>query len=182
MQTGSKTGQEPVYVNSQSRKMCKEEQHPGLRPPLTKSLKLASEIMSATGLVCLRVSNLAGHSGFSRVTIGGIADRDSGTRIWLKSTKSAERVIAELFRKHGMRRGGTLVIEAVPGDVDRMLRDSASLLGIEILEEERIDLLMASLTKRIEAAIKAMGRKGTRKHLRSVTERDLTGLLARQSV
>jgi hypothetical protein len=139
--------------------------------------------MTAAGIVCLRVSNLAGHPGHSRVTIGGIAERAcKGSRIWLQSTKSAERVIAELHRTHGVRRGDTLVIEAIPDEVDRLLRDSASLLGIEILDCDQIDALMTSLAKRAEAAIAGMGRAGTLKQLRRVIEFDLTGLLARQSV
>jgi hypothetical protein len=150
---------------------------------LTKSSKLGSELIAATGLCCLRISVLAGHPHHCRVTIGGIADRDlNGNRIWLQSTASAERVIAELFRTHGMRRGDALVIEAVPDEVDRLLRDSARLLGIGVIEDERIDSLMASLKKRIDAAIAGMGRQGTLKQLRRVTtDFDLTGLLTRQT-
>jgi hypothetical protein len=150
---------------------------------MSKSSKLASELMTAAGIVCLRVSVLAGHPGYSKVAIGGIAGRDSkGNRIWLQSPNSAERIVSELFRAHGMRRGGTLVIEAIPDDVDRLLRDSARLLGIGVLEDDQIDALMTSLTKRAEAAIATMGRQGTLKRLRRITELDLTGLLARQSV
>jgi hypothetical protein len=71
---------------------------------MSKSSKLASELMSATGIVCLRVSVLAGHPHHSRMTIGGIADRDlNGNRIWLQSPNSAERIVSELFRTHGPR-------------------------------------------------------------------------------
>ncbi len=147
---------------------------------MSKSKKLASELIAATGLRCLRASGLAGHPGFTKVVVGGIADRDSKcTRVWLHSTKAAERVIAELHRTHGMRRGGGLVVEAVPDEADRLLRNSARLLGIAMFDDELIDSLMMSLTKRIEAAIAGMGRQGTLKRLRGVTERDLTGLLAR---
>src|ERR1700676_1861551 len=98
---------------------------------MSKSSKLASELIAATGLCCLRTGVLAGHPHHSRVTIGGIADRDlSGNRIWLQSPNSAERIISELFRTHGTRRGGTIVIEAAPHDADRLLRASAQLLGI----------------------------------------------------
>jgi hypothetical protein len=41
--------------------------------------------------------------------------------------------------------------------------------------------MMASLTKRVEDAVKGMGRQGTIKRLRRVTDADLTGLLARQA-
>jgi hypothetical protein len=150
---------------------------------MSKSSKLASEIMTATGLVCLRTSTLAGHPGHSRVTVGGIADRDAnGHRIWFRSQKAADRVVVELHHTQGMRRAGALVIEAIPDEVDRLLRHSARLLGIEFLEADRIDALMTSITKRAEAAIAAMGRQGTLKQLRRVTERDLSGLLDRQSV
>jgi hypothetical protein len=67
----------------------------------------------------LRVSVLAGHPGHSRVAVGGIADRDGKChRIWFQSQKAAERVIAELHRTHGMRRGDTMVIEAATDDAD----------------------------------------------------------------
>lgn len=178
----SRSGQKPVCVNLQIGNLCQLEQHPDVRAPLAKASKLASEIVAATGLCCLRASVLAGHAGFSRAMLGGIADRDSkGCRIWLPSTKAAERVIAETFRTHGTRRGATLVIEAAPDEADRLLRDSARLLGIAVLDDERVNSLMTSLTKRIEAAIKTMGRAGTLKQLRRVTEHDLTGLLARQA-
>jgi hypothetical protein len=149
---------------------------------VAKSSKLASELIAATGLCCLRTGVLAGHQHHSRVTTGGIADRDlNGSRIWLQSPKSAERIVSELFRKHGMRRDGTLVIEAVPDEVDRLLRDSARLLGIGVLEDAQIDALMTSLSKRTGAAIAGMGLQGTLKRLQRITEFDLTGLLARQA-
>jgi hypothetical protein len=149
---------------------------------VSKSSKLASELMAATGLCCLRTSVLPGHPGHSRAAIGGIADRGTaGNRIWFHSAKSAERVIAELHRTHGMRRGGKLVIEAVPDDVDSLLRASARLLGIAVIEDHQIDALAASLTKRIADATKGIGRQATLQRLRPVIGADLTGLLARQA-
>lgn len=120
MANRSRTGQKTVCVNLQIGNPCQIQHWREVYPPLTKSSKLASELIAATGLVCLRVSVLAGHPGHSRVAIGGIADRHgSGNRIWLQSTNSAERIVSELFRKHGMRRGGDMVIEAVPDEADR---------------------------------------------------------------
>lgn len=177
----SRTGKKPVYINSQIGNSCQIKHWPEVYPPLTKSSKLASELIAATGLVCLRTAVLAGHPGHSRVTIGGIADRDSKChRIWFQSQKAAERVIAELHRTHGMRRGADMVIEAVPDDADRMLRASARLLGIAVMDDEQIDILTARLAQRAESAIKALG-QGTFKRLRRVTDADLTGLLARQA-
>lgn len=148
---------------------------------MTKSSKLASELIAATGLCCLRISVLAGHPRYSKVAIGGIADRDSkGRRIWFMSTKAAERVVAELYRTHGMRRAGALVVDAVPDEADRMLRASARLIGVAMLDDEQVDSKLAILTKRTEAAIKGMGRQGTLKRLRPATEHDdMTRLLAR---
>lgn len=138
--------------------------------------------MTAAGIVCLRFSVLAGHPHHSRVSIGGIADRDlNGSRIWFQSQKAAERIVSELHRIHGMRRGGALVIEAAPDEVDRLLRASARLLGLAVFDDARIDSKMASLTKRIADAVDGMGRAGTLKRLRRVAEFDLTGLLARQA-
>jgi hypothetical protein len=149
---------------------------------LTKSSKLASELIAATGLCCLRTSVLPGHPGHSRVSLGGIADRGTtGKRIWLHSTKAAERVIAELHRTHGMRRGDGLVIEVATGDADQLLRASARLLGIATMDDDQIDSRLDLLTKRVDGAVKALGRKGTLARLRQVTDHDLTGLLARQS-
>jgi hypothetical protein len=149
---------------------------------VAKSSKLASEILAATGIVCLRIVTLPGHPRHSRVTISGIADRSiAGHRIWLRSHKAAERIIVELHRTHGMLRGGTMVIEAVPDEVDRLLRDSARLIGIAVIEDERIDAMMASLTKRAADQIQKLPRsQRTLKKLRGVVDHDLTGLLARQ--
>jgi len=147
---------------------------------LTKSSRLASSILTATGLVCLRTSTLPGHQHHSRVTIAGIADRDlKGTRTWFQRLRYAERVIAELFKTHGMRRGATMVIEAVPDDVDRLLRASAQLLGIHVVEDRDIDTTLSNLTKLAEDAIKAMGREGTLKRLQGAAELDPAGLTAR---
>ena len=147
---------------------------------MTKSSILASELLAATGLVCLRISVLAGHPGHSRATIGGITDRGiKGKRIWFKSTKAAERVISELHRTHGMRRGDGLVIEAVPDEADRLLRASARLIGVAVLDDMQVDAKVDILTKRVDGAVKVLGRKGTMKRLLGALDHDLTGLLAR---
>jgi hypothetical protein len=165
----SKIGQKPVHINLQTTKKCQNLARPELRAQLTKSSKLASELMTTLGLVCLRVSIVAGHPNHVRVSVGGIADRNSsGHRIWFHSTRSAEKVIAEVFRTHGQRRaGGTLVIEAATEEVDKLLRGSARLIGISVLEDEQVDVTMASIAQRAETAIKAMGRQGTMKRLRT---------------
>ena len=140
--------------------------------PVTKSSKIASEIIAATGLVCLRVATLPGHPGRSRVTIATVDDRNGdGARIWLGSTRSAERIIAEVFRTHGARSGGALVIEAAPDEVDGLLRDSAQMLGIVILSEERVDAIVASLIARIDAAVAKVGRAATMQTMRSAVAR-----------
>jgi hypothetical protein len=184
MKLGLKTDQKPVAVHLQLGISCSNQRTDRAPIRLTKSSKLASELLAATGLVCLRTGALAGHPGHSRVTIGGISDRDSkGLRIWFHSTKAAEKVIAELHRTHGMHRGSGVVIEAIPDETDRMLRASARLIGIAVMGDEFIDAKMASLIKRAEAAIKAMPRRQRAlKRLRNVTDFDLTGLLARQSM
>jgi hypothetical protein len=155
-----------------------------LRPKLSKSTKLASELLTATGLVCLRVIVLAGHTGHSRITIGGIADRDTTCkRLWFHSARAAERVIAELYRTHGLRRGADMVIDAVPDEADRLLRASARLIGVYVLDDESIDSMLESLSTRAAAAINKMPRRQrTIKALRPVLDLDLTGLLARQSM
>jgi hypothetical protein len=76
--------------------------------------------------------------------------------------------IASGFIRHGQRRaGGTLVIEAATEEVDKLLRGSARLIGISVLEDEQVDVTMASIAQRAETAIKAMGRQGTMKRLRT---------------
>ena len=140
--------------------------------PVTKSSKIASEIIAATGLVCLRVATLPGHPGRSRVTIATVDDRNGdGARIWLASSRSAERIEAKVFLQHGTRRGGALVIEAAPDEVDGLLRASAQLLGIVILSEERVDAIVASLIARIDAAVAKVGRAATLKTMRAAIAR-----------
>jgi hypothetical protein len=135
-------------------------------------------LITATGLVCLRSAGLAGHPGRTRITIGGIADR-SGHLIWLRSPRAAERTLSELFRTHGMRRGAGLVIEAAPHETDQLLRASAQLIGVEILETAQVDTLTTTLAKRCDTAIAGMGRKATLKRCRRAAEYDLSGLLDR---
>src|ERR1700691_1826478 len=61
---------------------------------LTKSAKLASELLTKFGLVCLRAAPLAGHPDRSKLAIGGIADRDrAGARIWFRNERDAKRVL-----------------------------------------------------------------------------------------
>jgi hypothetical protein len=155
-----------------------------LRPKLTKATKLASELLIATGTSCLRIVTLAGHAGHCRVTSGTIEDRDAkGTRLWFRSSRKANKVLAELHEIHGGRQSDDgVVIKATQDETDRMLRASAGLLGFGISDDEVIDALAASLTKRAGDAIKKMGRrKGTMQALRGVTGADLTGLLDRQA-
>lgn len=153
-----------------------------LRLQMTKSSKLASELIAATGLCCLRCATVAGHSNHSRITVGvGISDRlRSGCRLWFRSQRAAERVVTELNSKHGMRRGSALVVEATPEEAAALLLASARLLGVSIMDDDQVDSIVANLTKRIEIAIAGMGREGTLQRLRQVAESDLTGLLQRQ--
>jgi hypothetical protein len=149
---------------------------------LTKSTTLASELLTATGVCCLRIVTLAGHPGHSRISLGGIADRDAkGHRIWFSSTRSAERIIAETYRTHGQRRGDGLVIEAAADEAYRLVQHSARLILVAVMDDAEIDAKLDSLAKRAEAAIGKMPRRQrAMKHLRGVSsDNDLPGLMAR---
>jgi hypothetical protein len=152
---------------------------------LAKSSKLASEIISAMGLVCLRAGPLAGHAGRSKVTIAGIDDRKAvGERVWFRNAKEAEKVETAFLSRclESTRTKTGLTVNLPPGKVVDTVCTIAFSLGITPIRDVDVATTFDSVNRRVEAAIATMGRQGTLKRLRRITELDLTGLLARQSV
>jgi hypothetical protein len=129
--------------------------------------RLATELLAATGVACVRVVAVPGREDFSRVVSGGLELRKGpGKRIWLRARRQAERVMTDLFSgRRTSRRGHGLVIEASLAEVDCQIRASAALLGYTITEDERTDAQLAALAVRIEVVIADMQRKGLMKGL-----------------
>ncbi|WP_036048698.1 hypothetical protein [Bradyrhizobium sp. Tv2a-2] len=127
---------------------------------------LAADVLEASGLSCLYAEPGAGSV---RITIGGIAARKKpGTRLWLRSQKQAERVLAELMASHREARKnarGGLFVAAEPEMVEKMLRVCAGRLGYAISPDEHLDVTLSSLQKRIGKAIDALQSTGQMKKL-----------------
>lgn len=150
--------------------------------PLTKSSKLASSILTATGLVCLRTSTLPGHQHHSRVTVAGIADRDStGHRIWFLRLRDAERVLQAVLGRCLVSRKtkAGLTVKLPPDHVVDLVHAIAFSLGITPIHDADVATTLTSISARAQTAIKAMGREGTLKRLQGAAELDPAGLLAR---
>jgi hypothetical protein len=150
---------------------------------LTKSSKLASELMAATGLVCLRVSTLPGHPGFGRVAIGGIADRDSkGERIWFRSRRDAERVLQATFSRCvvSKKTKAGITVALPPDQVADLVDNITFSLGIIRKSDRDVAATFDSVHRRIEGSIKSVGRAGTFETLRGVIEHPDLGMLTRR--
>ena len=151
---------------------------------MTKSSKLASELMATLGIACLRASPLAGHPGFSKLAIGGIADRDTaGERGWFKSQRDAEKVFqATLSRCCDSKKTKTgLTVKLPPDQVLDLVSTIAFSLGITRIRDGDVATTFDSIKGRIDGAIEKMPRhQRAMKNLRGITDFDLTGLLARQ--
>jgi hypothetical protein len=141
--------------------------------------------MTATGLRCLRVSVLAGgHPGFSKLTIGGIADRDTaGERVWFKSQRDAEKVLQATLSRcfEAKKTKSGITVKLPPDQVVDLVGTIAFSLGITRIKDCDVATTFDSIASRIETQIKALGREGTMKRLLGVLDFDLTGLLARQA-
>jgi hypothetical protein len=152
---------------------------------LAKSSKLTSEILVALGITCLRVSSLAGHAGRSKLVIGGISDRKSaGKRLWFPSRREADKVMQATLSRcmDSKKTAAGLTVNLPPDDVVNLVNTIALSLGIRPFHDADVATTFNSINGRVEIAIKALGREGTLKRLRRITEFDLDGLLARQSV
>lgn len=106
---------------------------------------------------------MAGHPGFTRIITGTFEDRTAkGARIWLRSHRQADKVIAELFsdRRTSRRSAQGVVIEVDVIEAERMVRAAAHLNGYAVTEDAAVDARLAQMTARIDASIKHMQVKG----------------------
>jgi hypothetical protein len=136
--------------------------------------QFAFELISATGLACLRLSPLAGHADHTRITIGHLAEHGaSGVKVWLRSEKQATKVLGEIFNWHAGARHNNrgLTVRAETPEAERMIRARAALLGYALIEDAHIESTIAALTTRAGSAIRKMQRHGSLKVLnREYTE------------
>ena len=149
---------------------------------MSKSSRLASSILTAAGICCLRVSVLAGHPGHSKVAIGGIADRDStGQHIWFRSQREADRVfkatLSRCFDSKKTKAG--LTVKLPPGHVVDLITSIAQSLGITPIHDADVATTFDTISRRAETAIASMGREATFKRLQGAADLDPVGLLAR---
>jgi hypothetical protein len=135
---------------------------------LAKSSKLASEIVTAAGIVCLRVSGLAGHPGYSRLAIGGDCNA-AGARLWFRSQREADKVmqaaLARCFDSKKTNRG--LTVKLPPDHVVDLVYTVTHSLGITAIRDEDVATALDSISRRVETAIARTGRIGTLKNLRT---------------
>jgi hypothetical protein len=153
---------------------------------LAKSSKLASELLTKFGLVCLRAAPLAGHPDRSKLAIGGIADRDrAGARIWFRNERDAKRVLdAFLSRCFESTKKETGLTVKLPYDqVVELVSDIAYSLGIIRIKDCDVATTFDCVATRIETAIAKMPRhQRAMKGLIGILDRDdLPGLPARQA-
>jgi hypothetical protein len=112
----------------------------------------------------LRITPLAGHRDFSRLTIASIDDRNTkARRLWVNSCKQAEKVIGETFSSdRRCRRGGDggLIVEAAAVEVEGLIRASARLIGVTLKDDSWIDAALSTIALRIDAMIRQMKKTG----------------------
>jgi hypothetical protein len=87
-------------------------------------------------------------------------------RVWLRSRKQAKTVMGELFVWHQARRSDSgIIIESDTSEVERIVRARVELLGFAPTEDEQIDVILSTLTERIETTVAQMQRDGSMKLL-----------------
>jgi hypothetical protein len=130
--------------------------------------------MSATGIVCLRVSPLAGHPGRSKVAIGALSDlKATGDRVWFRNERDAKRVLdACLSRCFESTRKETGLTVNLPLDkVVELVTSIARSLGITPIQDHHVATTFDSIATRIETAVASMGRGATLKRMRAAVAR-----------
>jgi hypothetical protein len=142
--------------------------------------------MTATGIVCLRASVLAGHPGFSKLAIGGIADRDSaGDRVWFRNERDAKRVLDTFLSRcfESTRKETGLTVNLPSDKIVELVTAIARSLGIRPIKDCDVATTFDGIATRIETAIASMGRGATLKRMRAAVARidadDLRSALSR---
>jgi hypothetical protein len=130
---------------------------------------LATDFLAAQGWVCILIrAQAAGDQCIVTVEQGDIekiapserngigARGQPGLRIWLKSRKQADKVVAALFSRHQEAhrrpRGDGLVVKADTTTVEQMIRTIADSLGYALVGDDFVDEQMALITRRIPVA------------------------------
>jgi hypothetical protein len=138
---------------------------------MSKSSKLASELMAKLGIACLRASPLAGHPGFSKLAIGGIADRNTtGELVWFKSQRDAEKVLQATLSRclDSKKTKAGITVKLSPDQVVDLVTTIAFSLGITRIKGGDVATTFDSISRRVETAIASMGRTATLKRMRAV--------------
>lgn len=125
-------------------------------------------MLTAAGISCLRIVPLAGHSGFTRLAIAGIDDRNSkARRLWVNSSKHAEKIMREVFSDRRFQRSdeGGFIAEADAVEVEGLVLASARLINITVENDAWVDRATSTIAIRIDDAIRHMQKTGRLKSI-----------------
>ena len=130
--------------------------------------RIASDLISATGITCIRTVTLPGHPGFTRIIVGDFADgKAKGERMWFRSRTRADKILTEIlvWNRRTRRSGAALIIETDTAEAIKLVRERVDLLGYRAMTDADLDACVADVTKRTETAMETMRRNGTMKRL-----------------
>jgi hypothetical protein len=127
--------------------------------------RLAADFLEASSLSCLHAEP---RSDAVKVSVGGLAARKApGVRVWVRSERRAEAVLAEMLSScpAARRIRGGLKVAAPIEQVAELVHLCARRLGYVPTADEHLDVTLDSLERRIGAAIAKMKSTGAMKRL-----------------